>query len=81
MLDLVQIADACQGIGPVVRLLKNGIMPIFQIGVPILLIVFGSIDLGKAVMAITKILPKISGTTWPGGIANIIMKNFIFQKN
>lgn len=51
MLDLVQIADACQGIGPVVRLLKNGIMPIFQIGVPILLIVFGSIDLGKAVMA------------------------------
>ena len=33
--------------------------------------------IGKAVMAITKILPKISGTTWPGGIANIIMKNFI----
>ena len=52
MLDLVQIAAGyCKGIGPIVRLLKNGIMPIFQIGIPILLIVFGSIDLGKAVMA------------------------------
>ena len=39
--------------------------------------------IGKAIMAITKILPKISGTTWPGGIANIVMKNFIkyFQYN
>jgi len=56
MLDLIQIlakqaADGCQGIGPVVSLLKNGLMPIIQIGIPILLIVFGSIDLGKAVMA------------------------------
>lgn len=53
MLDLVQVAatDGCQGIGPIVNLIKNGVMPIFQIGIPILLIVFGSIDLGKAVMA------------------------------
>lgn len=54
MLDLVQIlaeGDGCQGIGPIVSLIKNGVMPIFQIGIPILLIVFGSIDLGKAVMS------------------------------
>jgi len=53
MLDLVQILaeDYCIGIGPIVNLLKNGVMPIFQIGVPILLIIFGSIDLGKAVMS------------------------------
>lgn len=53
MLDLVQIlaTDYCKGIGPVVHLLRDGIMPIFQIGIPILLIIFGSIDLGKAVMS------------------------------
>jgi hypothetical protein len=53
MLDLIQVlaADGCEGIGPIVSLIKNGVMPIIQIGIPILLIVFGSIDLGKAVMA------------------------------
>ncbi len=57
MLDLVQLLDevnlngSCNGIGPIVSLIKNGLMPIVQIGIPILLIVFGSIDLGKAVMA------------------------------
>lgn len=51
MLDLVQLLDNCGGIGPVINLIKNGIIPIFQIGIPILLIVFGSIDLGKAVMS------------------------------
>lgn len=52
MLDLVQVLSGpCEGIGPIVNLLKNGVMPIFQIGIPILLILFGSIDLGKAVMS------------------------------
>ncbi len=52
MLNLVQIlADACQGIGPIVHLIRDGVMPIVQIGIPILLIVYGSIDLGKAVMS------------------------------
>lgn len=51
MLDLVQILDACDRIMPLVRLLRDGVMPIFQVGIPILLIVFGSIDLGKAVMS------------------------------
>lgn len=56
MLDLIQIVavnldDGCRGIKPIISLIKNGVMPIFQIGIPILLIVFGSIDLGKAVMS------------------------------
>lgn len=51
MLDLVQILDTCDQLGPIVNLLKNGIMPIIQFGIPILLIIFGSIDLGKAVMS------------------------------
>ncbi len=31
---------------------------------------------GKIIMGLTKIIPGVSGTTWPGGIANIIMKKF-----
>ena len=51
MLNLFQIMDACAGIGPVVALIKNGVFPIIQIGIPILLILMGTIDLGKAVMS------------------------------
>lgn len=31
---------------------------------------------GKVIMGLTKIIPGVSGTTWPGGIANILMKKF-----
>lgn len=31
---------------------------------------------GKIIMGLTKIIPGVSGTTWPGGIANILMKKF-----
>ena len=31
---------------------------------------------GKIIMGLTKIIPGVSGTTWPGGIANILMKRF-----
>jgi len=52
LLNLFQIADdACGYLEPIVKFIKNGIMPIIQLGIPILLIVFGSIDLGKAVMS------------------------------
>lgn len=50
-MNLVQIMDACEGLLPIVQFVKRGIFPIIQIGVPILLIVMGSIDLGKAVMS------------------------------
>lgn len=43
--------DACAGIGPIVAIIKNGVFPIIQIGIPILLILFGTIDLGKAVIS------------------------------
>lgn len=42
--------DNCNGLGPVVSLLKT-VLTIVQWGVPVLLIIMGSIDLGKAVMA------------------------------
>ena len=57
MLDLFQIgvvgnvSDNCGGLEPIVRIIKKGVLPIVQIGIPILLIVFGTIDLGKAVIS------------------------------
>ncbi len=42
--------DACMGLGQVVTLLKN-VVKLFQFFIPILLILFGMIDLGKAVIA------------------------------
>lgn len=50
-MNLVQIMDACEGLLPIVQFVKRGIFPIIQIGVPIILIIMGSIDLGKAVMS------------------------------
>lgn len=51
MVNLFQILDNCNGVGPVVSLIKNGVFPIIQIGIPILLILMGTIDLGKAVVS------------------------------
>ena len=45
------ILDACMELGPIVKLVKKGLFPIVQLGVPILLIVYGTIDLGRAVIA------------------------------
>ena len=43
--------DACSDLAPLIRLIKFGIIPIIQIGVPILLILYGMFDLAKAVIA------------------------------
>ncbi len=51
-MDLFQIMASCpDGLRPIVQFLKNGVLPIFQIGIPIILIVMGTIDLGKAVLS------------------------------
>ena len=41
----------CGTLWPLISLIKNGIIPLFQIGIPIILIVLGMLDLGKAVVA------------------------------
>ena len=51
MLDLVQIMACDENLLPIIQFIKRGIFPIIQIGIPIILIVMGSIDLGKAVMS------------------------------
>lgn len=40
----------CGELGPIIRLLKS-VFTLLQWGIPIVLILFGAIDLGKAVMA------------------------------
>lgn len=50
-MDFIQIMSCPADLVPIFKFLKNGIYPIIQIGIPILLIVMGSIDLGKAVMS------------------------------
>lgn len=36
-----------------------------------------ALTVGKIIMKLTRIIPKISGSTWPGGIAGFIMKDFL----
>ena len=43
--------DFCADLAPIIKIIKNGFIPLLQIGIPIVLIVLGMIDLGKAVIA------------------------------
>ena len=45
------LAVTCDTLDPIIRLIKHGLIPIIQIGIPIILIVLGMLDLGKAVVA------------------------------
>lgn len=51
MINFLDVVSDCSTIMPVVKFIKNGIIPIIQLGVPIVIIVLGSIDLFKAVIA------------------------------
>ncbi len=50
-MNLFQIMDNCGGAGPIVAFIKNGVYPVIQIGIPIILILMGTLDLGKAVLS------------------------------
>ena len=41
----------CGPLLPLIRLIRHGIIPLIQVGIPLILIVLGMIDLGKAVVA------------------------------
>ena len=43
--------DHCGGLEPLVRIIRKGVFPIIWIGIPIILILLGTIDLGKAVIS------------------------------
>ena len=44
-------SDFCDTLLPIVKLVKHGVIPVIQLGIPIILIIIGMIDLGKAVIA------------------------------
>ena len=48
-----EIIEACNNLGimPIVKFVKLGIFPIIRIGIPMILLVLGTIDIGKAVLA------------------------------
>ena len=45
------IMEICDDLSPVIRLIQKGLIPVIQIGIPIILIVLGMFDLWKAVVA------------------------------
>ena len=45
------IGGACEGLEPVIKIVKNGILKYICILIPIALLLFGVFDLGKAVIA------------------------------
>lgn len=53
--SLLLIADNlpvyCKDILPIVKVIKNGVFPFVQMGIPIILLVLGTLDLGKAVLS------------------------------
>ena len=48
---LLLAKSTCDDLLPIIRLVRQGVFPIFMIGIPIILIIMGSIDLGKAVLS------------------------------
>ena len=48
---VVNIDSACYGFDAIVRVIKEGVFPILQIAIPIILIVLCTFDLGKAVLS------------------------------
>ena len=47
----LDLTSTCKDIFPIVSIIKNGVIPLIQIAIPIILIVLGMLDLGKAVIA------------------------------
>ena len=48
---VVNIDSNCYGFDAIVRVIKEGVFPIIQIAIPIILIVLCTFDLGKAVIS------------------------------
>ena len=65
MTNLFQIGaiDSCGGLLPIVRVIRKGVFPLVQLFIPIVLIVLGTIDLGKAVIA-SDDKESYSGENW-----------------
>lgn len=48
--SVVNVESACYGFDFIVRIIKDGIFPIMQVVIPIVLVVLCTFDLGRAVI-------------------------------
>ena len=51
ILTKADLIDECGGLLPIFQIVRRGVMPIIWIGIPLVLLVMGTIDLGKAVIS------------------------------
>ena len=49
--SVVNVESACYGFDSLIRIIKDGIFPIVQVVIPIILLVLCTFDLGKAVLS------------------------------
>lgn len=68
MLDFCNIDD-CNGLLPIFKIIKKGVLPFLQLVVPIILLIIGIIDVIKAYIQKEK---KITDKAW-----NSLLKKFI----
>lgn len=47
---IVNVNSNCYGLDSIIRVIKEGLFPVIQIAIPIILIVLCTLDLGKAVI-------------------------------
>ena len=49
--EVVNVESACYGFDSIIRVIKDGVFPIMQIVIPIILVVLSTLDLGRAVIS------------------------------
>lgn len=47
---IVDVESNCYGFDPLIKVIKDGVFPVIQIAIPIILLVLCTFDLGKAVI-------------------------------
>ena len=47
---VVDVESNCYGFDPLIKVIKDGVFPVIQIAIPIILLVLCTFDLGKAVL-------------------------------
>jgi len=49
--EVANVESACYGFDSIIRVIKDGVFPIMQIVIPIILVVLCTLDLGRAVIS------------------------------
>lgn len=49
--EVINVESECLGFEPIIRVIKDGVFPVIQLLIPIILVVLCTFDLGKAVIS------------------------------